>query len=144
MTGLAKLQHRFALPVEQLWAMIGDFGDVGRWSGRPPEACVHEGEGIGSLRTLTLEDGGRIVDRLDAQGADFYSYSIVTSPLPVKSYSATMSVKAVDETTSELDWRGTIEPDGMSDEQVVALFENIYRYGVGLMEKQIARSATAG
>ena len=139
MTAIAQLNHRFALPVEELWALIGDFGNVGKWSGRPPEACVHEGQGIGSVRTLTLEDGGQIVDRLDAQGPDFYSYSIVTSPLPVKSYSATMSVKAVGEGISELSWRGTIEPDGKTDEQVVAMFESFYRYGVGLMEHQIAQ-----
>ena len=141
MTGIAQLKHRFAISVEELWAMIGDFGDVGRWSGRPPHACTHTGEGIGSLRTLTLEDGRQIVDRLDAEGSDFYTYSIVSSPFPIKSYSATMSVTSVDKRASELIWRGTIEPDGMTDEEVAALLEDIYRHGVGLMEKQIALAA---
>ena len=139
MTGIAQLQHRFALPVEELWALIGDFGQVGRWSGRPPEACVQEGEGIGALRTLTLDDGRQVVDRLEAQGDRFYSYSIVSSPFPVKSYAATMSVASVDARTSELTWRGTVEPDGISDEQGAALFESMYKYGVGLIERQIAR-----
>ena len=137
MTAIAQLKHQFAIPVDELWAMIGDFGDVGKWSGRPPEACVQEGEGIGALRTLTLDDGRQVVDRLDAQGDDFYSYSIVSSPFPVTSYAATMSVSAVDAGTSELTWRGSIEPDGMTDAEAVAFFENIYLYGVGLMEKQI-------
>ena len=72
----------FDLPADELWALIGDFGDTGKWSGRPPEGCVQEGEGIGALRTLTLADGRKIVDRLEAQSANSYSYSIVTSPLP--------------------------------------------------------------
>lgn len=143
MTATAQLKHQFALPVDALWAMIGDFGDVGKWSGRLPEACVQDGEGIGALRTLTLDDGRQVVDRLDAQGDDFYSYSIVSSPFPVTSYAATMSVAAVDAATSELTWRGSIEPDGMTDAEAVALFENIYRYGIGLMEKQIERLRTA-
>ena len=143
MTAIAHLKHQFAIPVDTLWVMIGDFGDVGKWSGRPPEACVQQGEGIGALRTLTLDDGRQVVDRLDAQGDDFYSYSIVSSPFPVTSYAATMSVAAVDAATSELTWRGTIEPEGMTDAEVVALFENIYRYGIGLMEKQIERLRTA-
>ena len=142
MTATAQLKHQFAIPVADLWTLIGDFGDVGKWSGRPPEACVHEGEGIGSLRTLTLEDGRQVVDRLDAQGDDFYSYSIVTSPFPVVSYAATMSVVAVDDATSELTWRGSIEPDGINDEDASAMFEAMYRYGVGLIERQIARAAT--
>ena len=142
MTAIAQLKHQFAIPVADLWTLIGDFGDVGKWSGRPAEACMHEGEGIGSLRTLTLDDGRQVVDRLDAQGEDFYSYSIVTSPFPVVSYAATMSVAGVDDTTSELTWRGSIEPEGINDEDASAMFEAMYRYGVGLIERQIARSAT--
>ena len=142
MTAIAQLTHQFAIPVDELWAMIGDFGNVGKWSGRPPEACVQEGEGIGALRTLTLDDGRQVVDRLDAHGNDFYSYSIVSSPFPVTSYAATMSVAAVDVGTSKLTWRGEIEPDGISGEQAVEMFEAMYRYGVGLMEKQIERVRT--
>ena len=142
MTAIAQLKHQFAIPVADLWTLIGDFGDVGKWSGRPPEACVHEGEGIGSLRTLTLDDGRQVVDRLDAQGEGYYSYSIVSSPFPVVSYAATMSVAAVDDATSELTWRGSIEPDGINDEDASAMFEAMYRYGVGLIERQIARAAT--
>ena len=142
MTAIAQLKHQFAIPVDELWAMIGDFGDVGKWSGRPPEACVQEGEGIGALRTLTLDDGRQVVDRLDAQGDDFYSYSIVSSPFPVTSYAATMSVAEVDAGTSEFTWRGSIEPDGISGEQAVEMFESMYHYGVGLMEKQIERVRT--
>ncbi len=140
MTAIAHLKHQFAIPVADLWAMIGDFGDVGKWSGRPPKACVQQGEGIGALRTLTLDDGRQVVDRLDAQGDDFYSYSIVTSPFPVISYAAKMSVAAVDAANSELDWRGEIEPDGISNEDATAIFETMYRYGVGLIERQIARA----
>lgn len=142
MTAIAHLKHQFAIPVDALWAMIGDFGDVGKWSGRPPEACVQEGSGIGALRTLTLDDGRQVVDRLDAQGDGFYRYSIVTSPFPVTSYTATMSVAAVDAAISELTWRGEIEPDGISNETATEMFEGMYRYGVGLIERQIARAAT--
>ncbi len=134
----AHVSHRFPISADALWALIGDFGDVGKWSGRPPEACIQDGEGIGALRTLTLADGGQIVDRLDAQGPYFYSYSIVTSPLPVKAYTATMAVAAIDDGTCELTWRGDVEPDGVSDAEAVALFEGFYRYGIALMEKRIA------
>ncbi len=135
----AQLKHAFAVSADSLWAMIGDFGDVGKWSGRPPEACRHEGSGIGSLRSLTLDGGGQIVDRLDAEGPRSYTYSIVASPLPVIAYTATMAVTSLGTDRCELDWHGTIEPDGISDAQAAEMFEGFYRYGVGLMEKQIAR-----
>ena len=136
MTCYAKLEHRFPVPVDDLWNLIGDFGDVDKWSGRP-NGCERDGRGIGSLRTLTLADGRVIVDRLDDEGPYFYTYSIVTSPFPVASYSATMRVAAVDSGTTVLNWSGTIEPDGASDDQVVALFEGAYRHGVSLIENAL-------
>lgn len=62
-----KAQQAFLLPVDELWEILGEFGDTGKWSGRPKDACEQEGEGIGSLRTLILADGRTIVDRLEAQ-----------------------------------------------------------------------------
>jgi hypothetical protein len=134
----AEIKHVFPVSANQLWDLIGDFGDTGKWSGRPPEACVQSGQGIGALRTLTIEDGRQIVDRLDAMGERFYSYSIVTSPLPVASYSATMAVTPVNGTSSELTWSGQFEPSGMSDAQAVAFFENVYRAGIAMMEKAVS------
>ncbi len=135
----AQLVHVFNMSASDLWALIGDFGDTGRWSGRPADACIQEGKGIGALRTLTLEDGRQIVDRLEAQGECFYSYSIVRSPLPVSAYKATMAVSPINASSSRLTWSGEFEPIGMSDTDAIRFWENIYRMGVGLMEKTIAR-----
>ncbi|HVK80185.1 MAG TPA: SRPBCC family protein [Verrucomicrobiae bacterium] len=131
-------EHVFNLPMEDLWALIGDFGDTGKWSGRPPEGCVQEGEGIGALRTLTLADGRQVVDRLEAQTANSYSYSIVTSPLPYKSYRATMAVEPIDASSSRLIWAGEFEPLGLSDEEAIAFTKSIYAMGIGLMQKTLA------
>lgn len=129
----------FNLPVDELWALIGDFGDTGKWSGRPPEGCVQEGEGIGALRTLTLADGRVIVDRLEAQTPNSYSYSIVTSPLPYKSYRATMAVAPIDAASSRFTWTGEFEPQGISDEEAIAFTKGVYAMGIGLMQKTLAQ-----
>jgi len=131
-------EHVFDLPVDDLWALIGDFGDSGKWSGRPPEGCVQEGEGIGALRTLTLADGRQVVDRLEGQTAHSYSYSIVTSPLPYKHYRATMAVAPIDATSSRFTWTGEFEPLGMSDEEGIAFTKSVYAMGIGLMQKTLA------
>lgn len=129
----------FDLSADSLWALIGDFGDTGKWSGRPPEACVQEGEGIGALRTLTLDDGRKIVDRLEAQAANSYSYSIVSAPLPYKSYRATMTVTPIDASSSKFTWTGVFEPAGMTDEQAVEFTKRVYQMGIGLMKNTIAK-----
>lgn len=136
-------EHVFNLPVDDLWALIGDFGDTGKWSGRPPEGCVQEGEGIGAIRTLTLADGRKIVDRLEAQTQRSYSYSIVTSPLPYKSYRATMAVTPIDAASTRFIWTGEFEPLGMSDAEAIEFTKGVYAMGIGLMQKTLAARAKA-
>ncbi len=131
-------EHVFDLPTDQLWALIGDFGDTGKWSGRLPEGCVQEGEGIGALRTLTLADGRKIVDRLEAQTANSYSYSIVTAPLPYEAYRATMAVELIDAASSRFTWTGEFEPEGMSEDEAIAFTKSIYAMGIELMQKTLA------
>jgi Polyketide cyclase / dehydrase and lipid transport len=133
----ATITHIFPLSAADLWVVIGDFGDTGKWSGRPPGACVADGRAVGALRTLTVQDGRVIVDRLEAAGEYYYSYSIVTSPLPVKSYRATMSVAPLTEASCTFTWSGQFEPDGISDGDAVAFFENVYRSGIGMMLKTL-------
>ncbi|QLC24631.1 SRPBCC family protein [Parasphingopyxis algicola] len=141
---VVQVDHVFALPAGELWDLIGDFGDIGKWSGRPPEACVQEGEGIGALRTLTLEDGRTIIDRLEAQGKRSYSYSIVEAPLPYEYYRATMAVEPIDEGSSKLSWTGEFRPKGMTDERGEEFTRNMYLMGIGLMEKTLARRSASG
>lgn len=127
------------MSADALWDLIGDFGNTSKWSGSPPETCVQTGEGIGALRTLTMRDGQKIVDRLDAYGARTYSYSIVTSPLPVATYHATMAVTPIDDASCTFVWSGEFEPVGISDEQAVAFFTRVYHSGIGMMTKSIEK-----
>jgi hypothetical protein len=137
----ATITHIFPFAATQLWDTIGDFGDTGKWSGRPPEACVADGEGVGALRTLTIADGRVIVDRLEAKGERYYSYSIAMdagpAPLPVSSYRATMSVAPLTDDSCTFCWSGLIEPKGISDAEAVTLFEGIYRSGIAMMMKTL-------
>ena len=135
----AGVTRKFAIPAGKLWDLIGDFGNMSKWTGAGPESCVQEGQGIGSLRRLTLADGRVIVDRLEAQAERSYTYSIVTSPLPYKTYRATMHVTAVDQATSELTWTGEFEPIGLSDDEAIATTKGMYHYGISLMEKSVSR-----
>ncbi len=137
------VDHVFDLPVDELWSLIGDFGDMGKWSGRPPEACIQEGDGVGAIRTLTLEDGGKILDRLEAQEPYRYSYSIISSPLPFKSYRATMAVEPIDSRSSRFTWTGEFEPKGMTDDEGIAFTTRMYKMGIGLMQRTLSARSGA-
>jgi Polyketide cyclase / dehydrase and lipid transport len=102
---------------------------------------VADGVGVGALRTLTVQDGRVIVDRLEAEGANHYSYSIAMTPeeipLPVTSYRATMSVAPLDDARCTFTWSGLFVPRGISDTDAVALFENVYSSGIAMMTKTL-------
>ncbi|MEM7101114.1 MAG: SRPBCC family protein [Pseudomonadota bacterium] len=136
----ATIQQEFDIPAEQLWELIGDFGNMSKWTGLPPETCIQEGEGIGCIRTLTVPRG-TIIDRLDALTANSYSYTVINapeSPLPYSAYSASMTVDAVTPMSSRLTWAGKFAPDGISEEEAVTNAENMYKMGIGMMKATIA------
>ncbi|MEM7283338.1 MAG: SRPBCC family protein [Pseudomonadota bacterium] len=135
------VKQQFDLSANDLWDLIGDFGDMSKWTGLPPETCVQEGEGVGCLRTLTVPRG-TIVDRLEAQTDNSYTYCVVNtaeSPLPYKSYRATMTVEPVTTATSQLVWSGEFEPDGISEAEACAAAENMYKMGIGMMLATLAK-----
>ncbi|MEM7359085.1 MAG: SRPBCC family protein [Pseudomonadota bacterium] len=138
-----RVTQQFPLAADALWAHIGDFGDTGRWSGRPPEACVQSGSGVGALRTLILDDGREIVDRLEAEGEYSYSYSIVSAPLPYTYYLATMAVTPVDKNSCEFAWSSEFTVPTMSDEKAIEFTRNIYRMGIAMMLDSLADIAPA-
>ena len=135
-----ELKQSFDISARDLWRYIGDFGDTGKWSGRPKDACIQEGEGIGALRTLRTADGREIVDRLEAMTDHSYTYSVVSGELPYEHYRATMSVEALADGSSLFTWRGEFEPKGISEEQAIEFTQKIYAMGIGLMQDNLPPS----
>lgn len=79
----------------KVWAMVKDFGGIHKWL--PPVASTKvETKGEETFRTLTLKDGGTILERLkSSDDKDMkLKYEIVEGALPVTNYNATMTVKA--------------------------------------------------
>ncbi len=133
----AKVVHVFDESADQLWELIGDFGDMEKWS--TGGTCVQEGEGVGALRTITMDDGRVIVDRLEDFGGRHYSYSIVESPLPFHRYLAKMEVMPLSEEKCQLVWSSDFEPKGMSDEEAIEYIEGVYHWGISMMIETLKR-----
>ncbi len=137
----AKVVHGFEVSADRLWNLIGDFGDVEKWSSSG--SCVQTGEGVGSLRTLTMDDGRIIVDRLEEVGDRTYSYSIVESPLPFHTYLAKMEVIPTSEEACELIWSSEFEPKGISDEKAIQFITGVYHWGIDMMVETVAAAKSA-
>jgi hypothetical protein len=122
----ASKSKRFEQSADELWSRVGGWGTIHQWH---PAVTATEVSQDGSRRTLTLADGGVIIEKLLEQGERSYSYRFEESPLPVKDYSATIRVRP-DDGGSTLEWEGTFEPAGVSESEAVELIEGIYQAGL--------------
>jgi hypothetical protein len=92
-----KVEKEIVIKAEpaKVWAMVKDFGGIHKWL--PPVASTKlETKGDDTFRTLTLKDGGKILERLkSSDDKDMkLKYEIIEGALPVSGYNATMTVKA--------------------------------------------------
>ena len=48
-------------PADQVWAIVGNFGDLGRWHPAIAKTDITSGKAaeVGATRVLTLQDGGK-------------------------------------------------------------------------------------
>jgi hypothetical protein len=125
------IKESVAASADDVWRVLSDFGGI-----EPNEmiaGCTLEGEGVGAVRTISLNGGGEIIERLESQDdkARVFRYAIINDcPLPVKNYSATVAVLDAGSGAAEVDWTGTFEPSGAPEDQVVTLIEGVYRGGI--------------
>ncbi len=126
------VSDRISASASRVWGVVRGFNDLPNWL--PPIAASEvDGEGIGSVRILTLADGGAtLTERLDAHddAGRSYTYSIIESPLPFTGYQATIRVADDGADACTIDWSSTFEPSGAPEAEVVGLIEGLYRAGI--------------
>lgn len=117
---------RFDASADEMWARVGGWESIHKWH---PAIAATEATEDGSGRTLTLDDGGIIVETLLDEGERSYTYRFEKSPLPVEDYRATLSVRPDDE-GSIVEWAGEFEPAGIEDAEAAELVGGIYQAGL--------------
>lgn len=135
---MAKVNMETNMPVaaDTLWKTIGGFNALPAWD---PAVAKSEatGEGKGSVRTLNLAGGGNITERLDDSdpAKRRYSYSILSSPLPVAGYVAEIEVKDNGDGTSTVHWSSDFQPKGAAESDAVSAIQGIYQAGFDNLRK---------
>jgi hypothetical protein len=122
-----------------VWAKIGEWCAIKDW--HPLIAsCDASKKGF---RTLTLKDGGKIVEKLTKTGPNSYSYDIVDGPLPVKNYSATLAAKADSLGSTDLTWSAKFDAKGKSDADAAGVIKGIFTAGLKNIKDTVKFDATA-
>jgi len=115
---------------DAVWQTIRDFNAAPRYIAAIANS-VMQGSGVGAVRTLTLQDGAQVVERLESldHQARTLSYSIASAPLPLAHYVSTMRVQDLGGGRCELRWSPTFEPQGVTEAEAKQLVEGIYTMG---------------
>ncbi len=124
-------------PADVVWNTVRDFGAIDEYV--PPITNADlSGEGMGAERTLTLADGGHVVERLEARDdtARTLRYSIVDAPLPVTNYEGTMSVEALDNSSCEVTWGSDFDIVDAPEAEVTSTFAELYAAGLAGLKEQ--------
>jgi mxaD protein len=125
-----------AMNADALWQSIGSFAAIGQWHPMM-ERVDSEGETKGSLRTLRLIGGAKLVERLEEVSPTerLYRYSIVESPLPISDYFAEIRVKDNGDGTSTVEWSSDFKVNTSSERDVVKTVQEVYQAGLDNLSK---------
>jgi hypothetical protein len=118
-------------PAERVWETVRDFTAIDQW--HPAVLRCKAGlEGTQTTRELDVAADKPIVERLEEfdEKNMLQSYSILDSPLPVRDYHATLRVRRDDANSCTVEWNGSFEAEGASDEEAVEIIQTIYRKGL--------------
>jgi hypothetical protein len=135
---MAKVNMTTELPVsaDMVWNVIGGFNALADWH-PAVEKSEQAKEGGATVRTLSLAGGGTIVERLDSSddGARTYSYSILSGPLPVADYTATICVREGRGGGCSVEWSSEFEASGAPESDAVAAIRGVYEAGFENLRK---------
>lgn len=116
--------------MDTVWETIRDFKAINRYATGITQ-CKMEGDGIGSIRKLTVASG-EILERLESldDQAKEITYSLIKSPLPIESCQSTMSLSYVDEGKCSIKWSSSFEPDGVPEKEAIRVLSAVYKSGI--------------
>ncbi|MER5410929.1 SRPBCC family protein [Streptomyces sp. NPDC002769] len=127
---------------DRVWQLIGGFDSLPDWLPYIPSSELADG---GRVRRLTNEEGGVIVERLEAfdDKARTYSYSILQAPFRVTGYLSTLTVhETARQDRARVEWSGSFTPDGIGDDEAIALFHGIYTDGLAALNRTLTSPAS--
>ena len=127
----------FDHPAQKVWPAVSDFGGIHKYMRGLSEAKI-EGSGLGMDRFLQMGDG-EVVERLTWQdeSAMAFSYTIITSPLPLERYVATVRLTPMGDRCG-IEWEGNFSPAGVSKEEASKLVNGIYTGAIKGYKKALA------
>jgi carbon monoxide dehydrogenase subunit G len=124
-----------------VWAKVRDFTQLQSWHPAVESSTATDGSKVGSVRTLKIKGGGEVVEKLESMddaGMKFSYRAQDGGALPVSNYSSKFAVKAGENGTTVVEWRGAFyrkymnndPPAGEDDEAALSAITGVYKSGL--------------
>ena len=124
---------------DAVWSMIGPFCAIKDWL--PPVGTCTMDAATPPTRTLVTKDGKATFVELQTARDDakhLYSYTFVSTPLPVTHYTATIKVTAKSEGVSTVTWSGAYTPNPGKEKAANDTLADIYKSGLDTIKTRLA------
>lgn len=132
------------LPVaaDIVWQTIGSFAAIAQW--HPAiESSEETTEDGATIRTLTLAGGGgTVVEKLETLNDKERSctYTIVSSPMPLSNYEATLRVRADGPTSCTVEWSSKFDAEGADENAAATAVRQVYEAGFENLKRMFGGS----
>ncbi len=140
---MSKVNTSTKLPVaaDLVWQTIGSFSNIAQWHPgiEKSEETTQDGA---TIRTLSLAGGGAVVEKLETLNDKERSctYSIVSSPMPLSNYEATLKVRADGPMSCTVEWSSEFDAEGASENDAAAAVRQAYEAGFENLKRMFGGS----
>lgn len=138
-------------PIDQVWNVIGDFNALPAWHPMVADCRIEEelpSGLIGCVRAIEVKDGGGVIrERLVTLSDQEHlcRYSILTGPMAVRNYLATMSLLPVTNGNHTFaQWEADFDADPGDLQEMVELVTRIFREGFDSLQEMLDQPAKPG
>lgn len=123
-----------------VWSLIGPFCAIKDWLS-PVGACIEDGKAP-PTRILVTKDGTAAFVETQTGRDDAgrnYSYTFLSSPLPVSNYVSTIKVTANRDGSSTVTWSGSYTPDQGKEKAASEALGGVYEAGLAAIQAKLAK-----
>jgi carbon monoxide dehydrogenase subunit G len=141
---------RINAPPDVVWAVVGDFGGIQRWSPgvESSKLVLHDRNETGAIRQLRRRNGTQVTEKLldYDPGNRHMAYTYVDGAVAASDYYSEVTVLDAGDGASIVQWRGTFKrlaywtddpPAGQDDKTVYNFIDTAYRNSLANLKKVI-------
>lgn len=124
----------------KVWSLIGPFCAIKDWL-PPVGECIEDGKSPPTRILVTKDGKAAFVETQTArsEAEHSYSYTFLSSPLPVSNYTSTIKVTAQGDGSSTITWSGSYTPDRGKEKDAHEALNGVYEAGLAEIQARLAK-----